>query len=115
MSGRTEHRLVAVMAADMVGYSALTEANEAGTIARQKAHRAELFDPAIAAHGGRLISTAGDSLLVEFASVVDAVDCAVTARQAGALRETALATDRRMASLIPGGVSSPCVATTTRS
>ncbi len=64
-------RLAAILAADMVGYSRLMEADETGTIARQKAHRAELIDPEITRHNGRIVKTTGDGLLVEFASVVD--------------------------------------------
>ncbi len=64
-------RLAAILAADMVGYSRLMEADEAGTIARQKAYRAELIDPKITEHHGRIVKTTGDGMLVEFASVVD--------------------------------------------
>ncbi len=74
---RVERRLAAIFAADMVGYSRLMEADETGTIARQKAHRVELIDPVIASHGGRIVKTMGDGLLVEFPSVVDAVNHAV--------------------------------------
>src|SRR5207247_7804274 len=71
-----ERKLVAVLAADVVGYSRLMEVDEAGTLARLKTHRLELIDPAIAEHRGRIIKTTGDGLLVEFQSVVDAVQCA---------------------------------------
>ena len=64
-------RLAAILAADMVGYSRLMEADEAGTIARQKACRGELIDPKIIKHHGRIVKTTGDGMLVEFASVVD--------------------------------------------
>ncbi|MDJ0944256.1 MAG: adenylate/guanylate cyclase domain-containing protein [Kiloniellales bacterium] len=74
---RLERRLAAVLCLDMVGYSLLMEADEEGTIARQKAHRTEVIDPKIAAHSGRIVKSTGDGLLVEFASVVDAVGCAV--------------------------------------
>ncbi len=70
---KVERRLAAIFAADMVGYSRLMEADEEGTIARQKAHRKELIDPKIAEHDGRIVKTTGDGLLAEFASVVDAV------------------------------------------
>ncbi len=69
-----ERRLAAILAADMVGYSRLMEAEERETIARQKAHHTELIDPKIADHHGRIVKTTGDGLLVEFASVVDAVE-----------------------------------------
>jgi DNA-binding winged helix-turn-helix (wHTH) protein len=69
-------RLAAIMAADVVGYSRLIGADECGTLQALRAMRAELFDPAIAAHRGRLVKTTGDGLLVEFGSVVDALQCA---------------------------------------
>ena len=72
-----ERRLAAVLAADMVGYSRLMEADEAGTLARLKTHRLELIDPVILKQRGRIIKTTGDGLLVEFQSVADAVQCAV--------------------------------------
>ena len=71
-----EHRLAAVLAADMAGYSRLMEADERGTLARLKTHRIELIDPAIAKNQGRIIKTTGDGMLVEFQSVADAVRCA---------------------------------------
>src|SRR5437762_7302880 len=71
-----ERRLSAILAADMVGYSRLMEADEAGTLARLRTHRLELIDPAIAKNKGRIIKTAGDGMLVEFHSVADAVQCA---------------------------------------
>jgi len=69
-------RLAAILAADVVGYSGMMERDETGTLAALKAHRAELFDPKIAAHDGRIVKLMGDGALVEFASVVDAVECA---------------------------------------
>ncbi len=71
-----ERRLAAVLAADMVGFSRLMEADETGTLARLKTHRIELIDPAIAESHGRIIKTTGDGMLVEFHSIVDAVLCA---------------------------------------
>src|SRR5580692_7382969 len=76
-TGRVERRLAAILAADVVGYSRLMGADEEGTLARLKALRAELVDPSIAAHRGRIVKTTGDGLLVEFASVVDALRCAI--------------------------------------
>jgi TolB-like protein/class 3 adenylate cyclase len=73
-----ERRLAAILAADVVGYSALMERDEAGTFARLKAGRTELFEPEIARHHGRIFKLMGDGLLAEFASVVDAVECAVS-------------------------------------
>ena len=84
---REERRLAAILAADMVGYSRLMEADESGTIARQKAHRTQLIDPKIAEHHGRIVKTTGDGMLVEFASVTDAVEAAVAIQQAMAVRE----------------------------
>jgi adenylate cyclase len=79
--GRVQRRLAAILAADVVGYSRLMGIDEVGTLAALKAHRREVVDPAIAEHGGRIVKTTGDGMLVEFASVVDAVVCA-TAVQA---------------------------------
>ncbi len=93
---RVQRRLAAVMVADMVGYSRLMGADEEGTIARLKAHRAELIDPEIDAHGGRIVKTMGDGLLVEFPSVVDAVKCAVAVQEGMAGREQDLSEKRRI-------------------
>ena len=71
-----QRKLAAILAADIAGYSRLMGADEEGTLARLKALRAELIDPAIAGHNGRIVKTTGDGLLVEFASVVDAMRCA---------------------------------------
>jgi adenylate cyclase len=81
-----ERRLVAILAADVVGYSRLMEVDEAGTLARLKTHRLELIDPAITKNRGRIIKTTGDGLLVEFHSVVDAVQCAAEIQQGMARR-----------------------------
>ena len=93
---REERRLAAILAADMVGYSRLMEADERGTIARQKAYRAELIDPKITEHHGRIVKTTGDGLLVEFASVVDAVECAVAIQRAMPEREAEVPEERRI-------------------
>ena len=84
---RVERRLTAILAADMVGYSRLIGADEEGTIARQKAHRAELIDPTIAEYRGRIVKLMGDGALVEFPSVVDAVKCAIAVQKGMAERE----------------------------
>src|SRR4029079_4160537 len=78
---RTERRLAAVLAADVVGYSRLMGIDEEGTLAALKTHRRELIDPLIAQHQGRIVKTMGDGLLIEFASIVDAVRCAVVMQQ----------------------------------
>jgi len=83
-------RLAAILAADVAGYSRLIGADESGTLQALKAIRAELIDPTIAAHNGRLVKTTGDGLLVEFASVVDALRCA-TELQAGMTERNATA------------------------
>ena len=88
-----ERRLAAILAADMVGYSRLMEADETGTLARLKAHRVELIDPAIAKNNGRLIKTAGDGMLVEFPSVADAVACAAEIQRRMAARNSDVATE----------------------
>ena len=91
-----QRRLAAIFAADMVEYSRLMEADERSTIARQKAHRAELIDPKIAEHHGRIVKTTGDGMLVEFASVVDAVECAVSIQRAMVVREEGVPEDHRI-------------------
>jgi adenylate cyclase len=87
-------RLAAILAADVAGYSRLVGADEEGTLERLKALRHELLDPKIAEHRGRIpgsspgTKTTGDGMLVEFASVVDAVRCAVAVQQAMPERDT---------------------------
>src|SRR5712692_6055182 len=89
-------RLAAVLAADVAGYSRLMGADEEGTLERLKALRRELVDPKIAEHKGRIVKTTGDGLLVEFASVVDAVRCAVAVQQAMPERNTSVGADSRI-------------------
>jgi adenylate cyclase len=93
---RVERRLAAILAADVAGYSRLIGADEEGTLARLKAHRSELIDPRIAEHRGRIVKTTGDGLLVEFASVVDALRCATEVQVAMADRNTAVPADSRI-------------------
>jgi adenylate cyclase len=71
-----QRKLAAILAADVAGYSRLMGADEEGTLRRLQGLRADLIDPAIAQHHGRIVKTTGDGLLVEFASVVDAMRCA---------------------------------------
>jgi TolB-like protein/class 3 adenylate cyclase len=92
----TTRRLAAILAADVAGYSRLMGADEEGTLAALKALRRELVDPKIAEHHGRIVKTTGDGLLVEFASVVDAVRCAVSVQQAMPERNTGVAADNRI-------------------
>ena len=83
---RINRKLAAILAADVVGYSRLMAADEAGTLAALKRHREVVFDPAVAAHNGRIVKLIGDGTIVEFGSVVDAVNCALSVqRRNGAL------------------------------
>jgi adenylate cyclase len=83
---RAQRRLAAILAADIAGYSRLVGADEEGTLRRIRSIRAEVIDPRITAHRGRLVKTTGDGLLVEFASVVDALRCASEVQQLLAAR-----------------------------
>ncbi|MER8476076.1 adenylate/guanylate cyclase domain-containing protein [Mesorhizobium sp. M1163] len=94
---RPERKLVAVLAADVVGYSRLMGADEAGTLLHLKTLRAEVIDPKITQFKGRLVGTAGDSLLIEFPSAVDALQCAVETQDRITARDTNLPEGRRMA------------------
>ena len=74
---QVERRLAAILAADVVGYSRLMEANEERTMGALRLHRREFFDPTVAKHGGRIFKVMGDGFLVEFGSVLNAARCAV--------------------------------------
>jgi adenylate cyclase len=87
-TARVERRLAAILAADVAGYSRLMERDEAGTLARLKALRGELVDPLVVGHRGRVVKLMGDGALVEFASAVDAVECAAAIQEGMAGRET---------------------------
>src|SRR5258708_1027668 len=89
-------RLVAILAADVAGYSRLMGAAEEGTHERLKAHRRELIDPKIGEHSGRIVKTTGDGMLAEFPSVVDAVRCAAELQRAMIDREAGMPEDRRI-------------------
>ena len=91
-----ERRLAAIFVADMVGYSRLMSKDEAETLAHLKAHREELIDPKIAEHHGRIVKLMGDGTLVEFASVVDAVECAAAIQRGMAVRNEHEPEDRRV-------------------
>src|SRR5215470_8950522 len=93
---RAERRLAAILAADVAGYSRLIEVDEEGTLGRLKALRAEIIDPKIAGHHGRIVKTTGDGLLVEFASVVDALRCAAEIQAAMAESNAPLPADKRI-------------------
>ena len=87
---RINRKLAAILAADVVGYSRLMAADEAGTLAALKRHREIVFDPAVAAHNGRIVKLIGDGTIVEFGSVVDAVNCALSVQRSnGALPDEA--------------------------
>ncbi len=79
---RVQRRLAAILAADVVGYSRMMREDETGTLAQLKVLRKEVFDPRIAEHNGRIVKTTGDGVLVEFASAVDAVQCAIEIQRA---------------------------------
>jgi adenylate cyclase len=91
-----ERRLAAILATDVVGYSRLMGADEVGTLRALRRCRRELIDPAIAARHGRIVKTTGDGMLIEFASAVDAVACAITVQQGAANRDRDLSEDRRL-------------------
>ena len=93
---RVDRRLAAIMAVDVVGYSRLVGADEAGTLARVKAHRIDFAEPLISEHHGRIVKLTGDGALVEFASAVDAVECAVAIQNGMAAREAAEPEERRI-------------------
>ena len=92
-----ERRLAAILAADVVGYSRLMEADEAWTLATLKGHRENLIDPKISEHHGRIVKLMGDGMLVEFASVVNAVACALAIQDGMTDRNEGVSEDRRIA------------------
>jgi adenylate cyclase len=94
---RVERRLSAILAADVVGYSRLVEANEAETLAAIKRLRKQVFSPLLAEHKGRIVKLMGDGTIVEFASVVDAVACAVAFQRQLAVDQAEVPSDRRIA------------------
>jgi adenylate cyclase len=94
--GRVERRLAAILAVDVAGYSRLMGADEEGTLAALRAVRRDLADPKIAEHRGRVVKTTGDGLLAEFASVVDAVRCAVEVQREMIARNAAASAERRI-------------------
>jgi adenylate cyclase len=91
-----ERRLSAIMAADVVGYSRLMGANEVGTLQALKEHRSQLVDPTIAEYQGRIVKLTGDGMLVEFTSVVSAVECAVDVQREMRTRNADVSEDRRV-------------------
>jgi TolB-like protein/class 3 adenylate cyclase/Tfp pilus assembly protein PilF len=95
-TAKVERRLAAILAADVVGYSRLMGADEEGTLSQLKNHRRELIDAKIAEHKGRIVKTTGDGMLVQFASVIDAVRCAVEIQQGMAERNADVPMERRI-------------------
>ena len=93
---KEQRRLAAIVSADVAGYSRLMGRDESGTLAALKALRSEVVDPCIAKHNGRIVKTTGDGLLLEFASVVDAVRCVIEVQTAMAERTADVPEDRRI-------------------
>ena len=91
-----ERRLAAILAADVVGYARLMEQDEAGTLAALKSRRSEILQPTISKHHGRIIKVMGDGVLVEFASAVDAVECAIQLQQAMETTNAGVPQDKRI-------------------
>src|SRR6516225_5510732 len=93
---KIERRLAAIMVADVAGYSRLMGTDEVGTLSALKEHRRDRIDPTIARHNGRIFKATGDGLLVEFASVVDAVGCAVAIQRAMLAFNAGIHTERQI-------------------
>src|SRR5262245_1220032 len=93
---RIQRRLAAILAADVVGYSRLVEQDEAGTLATLKARRKQILEPLVAKHQGRVFKVAGDGVLVEFASAVNAVQCAIDLQQEMAAANDGQREDRQI-------------------
>jgi adenylate cyclase len=93
---RAQRRLAAILAADVVGYSRLMQADEAGTLTALKARRTGILQPLISTHHGRIVKVMGDGVLVEFASAVNAVTCAVELQEAMAAANSDIPDDRRI-------------------
>jgi adenylate cyclase len=96
MTEGTQRRLVAIVSADVVGYSRLMGVDEAGTLAAMRAHRTELWNPIIEQYGGRVVGTAGDSLLIEYASAVAAVESSIAVQRGMFERNSEVPEDRHM-------------------
>jgi len=92
-----QRRLAAILVADVVGYSRLMERDEAGTLAALKHHRKTILQPLVSRHHGRIVKVMGDGVLVDFASAVNAVACAVDLQREMAIANANVATDRRIA------------------
>src|SRR5215469_15798988 len=93
---RAQRRLAAILAADVVGYSRLMQIDEAGTLAALKARRSDVLQPLVSKHHGRVVKLIGDGVLAEFASAVNAVECAVQLQQSMESANADLPKDRRL-------------------
>src|SRR5215813_8654625 len=93
---RTQRRLAAILAADVVGYSRQMQTDEARTLADLKVRRTEVLDPLVAKHHGRIFKVAGDGLLVEFGSAVNAVECALELQHCMEAANAGQANDRHI-------------------
>ncbi|TPL02534.1 adenylate/guanylate cyclase domain-containing protein, partial [Mesorhizobium sp. B2-4-14] len=93
---RLERRLTAIMAADVVGYSRLMEANEERTLNALRQHRREFFEPNVAQHRGRIFKVMGDGFLIEFVNVIDAARCAVETQRGMLERNAGVPDDRQI-------------------
>jgi len=93
---RVQRRLTAILAADVAGYSRLMGVDEEGTLARLKAHRRAILDPKVEEHQGRIVKTTGDGMLVEFASVVDALRCAIEIQRGMLVRNADVPQEKRI-------------------
>src|SRR5215469_3321566 len=91
-----QRKLTAILSADVVGFSGLMEADEAGTIERLKVNRARIFDPHVTIHGGRVFKLIGDGALVEFPSVIAAVECALAIQEATEKASDGLSENKRL-------------------
>src|SRR5262249_34155906 len=91
-----QRRLAAILAADVVGYGRLMEADETGTLAALKSRRSEILQPLVAKHQGRIVKVMGDGVLIEFISVFSAVQCGVELQEAMAAANAALSEDRHI-------------------
>src|SRR5262249_3705200 len=93
---RAQRRLAAILAADVVGYSRLMEQDEAGTLAALKERRKGILQPLVAQHQGRIIKVMGDGVLVEFASAVNAIDCAIELQKRMAVANGGVSEERHI-------------------
>jgi adenylate cyclase len=96
VKARVDRRLAAILAADVFGYSRLMGADEEGTLAQLKTHRRQLIDPKIKQHHGRIVKTTGDGMLVEFASPIEAVRCAIEVQRGMVTRNNDIRADKRI-------------------